>query len=241
MSLQSERRRLYVAGTDTEVGKTGVSLLLMHYFLAQGHKPFYLKPFQTGVQSPRDPDGDAAFVYRHVEHLQANDPSESSPYCFPQAKAPLFAAQNVGMSIDLHKIEAIVEKKSRTYSPVIMEGAGGLLVPVTEDMLGVDLIFCLQAETILVARAGLGTINHTLLSVEALTCRGLQPSGIIFVDRSPEGMPKDLVEENMQAVEAFSGIRVCGVIDRIADFSRIHPKHLRVFDQLLHAGRGLRP
>jgi dethiobiotin synthetase len=137
------------------------------------------------------------------------------------------------MSIDLRRVDAIVKEKSRTHSPVIMEGVGGLLVPVTEDMLGVDLILRLQVETILVARAGLGTINHTLLSVEALACRGLKPSGIVFVDRSPEGMPRDLVEENIQAVEASSGIRTCGVIDRIDDFSRIDPKHLRVFDQLL--------
>jgi dethiobiotin synthetase len=205
----------------------------MHYFLSKGLNPFYLKPFQTGVQSPGDPDGDASFIYRHIDQLKAKDPSESSPYCFPQPKAPLPAAKSAGVSIDMKKIETIVEEKKQTYSPLIVEGAGGLLVPITDDLLCVDLIGRMQAETILVARAGLGTINHTLLSVESLVGRGLKPAMIVFVDCSPDRMPRQLITENMQAVEAFSGIRVCGVIDRIADFSQVDPKHLLLFDQAL--------
>ena len=224
MNSTVDSRGFFVTGTDTGVGKTVVSLLLMRYFIAKERNPFYLKPFQTGVRSPRDFDGDASFVYRHIDRLKNDDPAESSIYCFPQAKAPLFAAKNAGATIDVRKIERIVEEKAATHDPLIIEGAGGLMVPVTENLLAVDLIRLLQAEPILVARAGLGTINHTLLSVEALRTKGLAPAMILFADSGKCKTPADMIDENARAVEAFSGIRVGAVIDRIEDFGRFETR-----------------
>jgi dethiobiotin synthetase len=99
---------------------------------------------------------------------------------------------------------------------LVVEGAGGLHVPVTGDKLVVDIIDC--DSVIIAARAGLGTINHTLLTVESLRLRGIEPAGIIFMDNGDLTPSPDMIEENIEAVERFSGIKVFGVIGKISDF-----------------------
>jgi dethiobiotin synthetase len=210
---------IFVVGTDTGVGKTVLSLLLMQFFLKRGSRPFYLKPLQTGCNNAYDVDSDAAFVYRHVESLREHDPAESLIYCFRNPKAPFFAARDEGREIDLGLAQRIVEEKSRRHSPLILEAAGGLLVPIREKTLMVDTIVNTGAKALLAARAGLGTINHTLLSVEALSARGIGLLGIVFLDSS--GTPEYMISENREAVERHSGIQVSGVIRKIHNFD--HP------------------
>jgi dethiobiotin synthetase len=210
---------IYVVGTDTGVGKTVLSLLLMQFFEACGYRPFYLKPLQTGCQDAYDQDSDAAFVYRHVVSLTHHDPAESVIYCFWNPKAPFFAARDEGREIDLRRIDKIVAEKRHRHNPLILEAAGGLLVPVTEETLMVDIIKTSGARVLLAARAGLGTINHTLLSVEALRARDVEPAGIVFLDAAET--PPGMIAENMEAVQQYSGIAVAGVIGKVHDFD--HP------------------
>jgi len=101
---------------------------------------------------------------------------------------------------------------------LIIEAAGGLLVPVTDKTLMVDMIPETGAKVVLAARAGLGTINHTLLSVEALRTRKIEPLGIVFIDQA--GTPTEMITENMEAVKKFSGINVAGVIGKIQNFDQ---------------------
>ena len=207
-----------VAGTDTGVGKTVLSLLLMQFFLARGLRPFYLKPLQTGCQDAHAPDSDAAFIYHHVAALKDKNPAASVLYCFPNPKAPFFAARDTDQEINLAVIGAAVAEKGRTHAPLIIEAAGGLLVPVADKTLMVDMISKTGAKVVLAARAGLGTINHTLLSVEALRTRKIEPLGIVFIDQA--GTPTEMIAENMEAVQKFSGINVAGVIGKIQDFDQ---------------------
>lgn len=211
---------IIVVGTDTGVGKSVVSLLLMQLLFARGYSPFYLKPFQTGCRSPLDTDSDALFVYSHTKALKEKDPGQSVLYCHPNPKAPYFAARDAGQSIDPNRVLEIIRQKRRNYSPVVVEAAGGLLVPLTEQMLLVDLIEQSDCCPLLVARAGLGTINHTLLSIEALHSRGLSLLGIVFADGSELPADPDLIAENMEAVARFSGCQVQGVITCQTDFGR---------------------
>ena len=211
--------KIFVIGTDTGVGKTVLSLLLMQFFYANGHMPFYLKPIQTGCSDPYDKDSDAKFIYKHVKQLAKKDPADSIVYCFREPKAPYFASRNEGKHIDVTAIRDTLDKKSRIYSPVIIEAAGGLFVPVNENTLIIDLIKITGAQPIIAARAGLGTINHTLLTIEALHKRNIQPVGIVFIDAGEKPTPQDMISENIEAVEGFSGIKVAGVIGRIKDFS----------------------
>lgn len=210
---------LYVVGTDTGVGKTVVSLLLMQFFYAKGFTPFYLKPFQTGCRDPYDTDSDARFIYQNVKALNKSDPADSVIYCFKNPKAPCFAARDEGKHIDLKLIQEVVNKKSLTCNPVIIEAAGGLLVPVNEISMIIDTIKITGARPVIVGRAGLGTINHTLLTIEALDKRGISPVGVILIDAGEKRTPQEMIAENVEAISHASGIKVAGVIPKIKDFS----------------------
>jgi dethiobiotin synthetase len=175
---------------------------------------------QTGCQDANDADSDARFIYRHVEPLKGKEPAESVIYCFNNPKAPLYAARDEGQSIDLSKIERVVSEKATARSPLILEGAGGVLVPVAGKKLIVDIISLVNGTPIIAAKAGLGTINHTLLTIEAIEKRGLKPLGIVFIDAGERETPLEMIKENKSAIERISGIKVAGVVGRIHDFSR---------------------
>jgi dethiobiotin synthetase len=194
---------------------------MMQLFYERGDSPFYLKPLQTGCRDPYDADSDARFVYQHVEPLKGKDPAESVIYCFKNPKAPYFAARDEGKEkdIDIKVIQDVVNEQARLFNPIIIEGAGGIFVPVNEDTLMIDLIEQTESKPIIAARAGLGTINHTLLTVEAFKRRGLQPEGIVFIDSGKTQTPQDMLSENIEAVEKVSGVNVAGLIHRIEDFS----------------------
>jgi len=219
--MKSDRKveNLFVVGTDTGVGKTVLSLLLMQFFFAMGHTPFYIKPIQTGCRDPYDTDSDAKFIYQHIESLKSNDPADSVIYCFKNPKAPFFAARDEGKVIDLSVIERAVLQKAGIHSPLIIEAAGGVMVPVVKNTFVADLISLTKGTPVIAARAGLGTISHTLLTVEALDKRGLKPLGIVFIDAGERETPPEMVRENKEAIEEASGITVTGVIGRIHDFT----------------------
>ncbi len=227
---------IFVAGTDTGVGKSVVSLLLMYYFFENRYNPFYLKPFQTGCKDTRDTDSDARFIYSNIPQLKENDPEESVIYCFKNPKAPLFAGRDMGTQVHLDKVAKVLKEKERTFTPVIIEGAGGVLVPVAENLLVIDVIKLTGARVVLAARAGLGTINHTLLSIEALKKRGIELAGVVFVNAGESITSKDLLSENMEAIEKFSNVQVAGVINHIQDFSNPGQEHFQIFDKLFNCG-----
>ncbi|MBE9547757.1 MAG: dethiobiotin synthase [Proteobacteria bacterium] len=226
---------LFVVGTDTGVGKTVLSLLLMQFFYARGYNPFYLKPAQTGCVDPHDVDSDARFIYQHVEALKEKDPADSVIYCFKNPKAPYFAARDEGKKIDLETIKKTANEKSSSYSPVILEAAGGLLVPITEKLMVIDMIEITGIRPIIAARAGLGTINHTLLTLDTLSRRGIEPASIVFLDSGENGISQEMISENIEAIEKISGIKVGGTVGKIKDFS--NPKQdcyqplERIFDK----------
>ena len=224
---------IYVVGTDTGVGKTVLSLLLMQFFEARSYRPFYLKPLQTGCKDTYDKDSDAAFVYRHVTSLRNQDPADSVICCFPTPKAPFFAARDEGREIDLRRIDEVIAEKRLHHNPLILEAAGGLLVPVTEETLMVDTIKTSGARVLLAARAGLGTINHTLLSVAALRARGLEPAGIVFL--AAAATTADMIAENREAVQKYCGIAVAGVIGEVHDFNHPPEECFRILEFLLPA------
>jgi dethiobiotin synthetase len=227
---------IMVVGTDTGVGKSVVSLLLMQLLFAKGYSPFYLKPFQTGCRSPLDTDSDALFVYSHTKALKEKDPGQSVLYCHPNPKAPFFAAHDAGRPIDMARALRSIEQLRLKHTPLVVEAAGGLMVPILEEALLLDLIKPFACHPLIVARAGLGTINHTLLSIEALRSRQITPMGIVFVDSAEPLSDHDLVAENIEAVERFAGCRVSGVIPRLSDFDTPPPDAGRPLETILFGG-----
>ena len=210
----------FIAGTDTGVGKTVLSLILMQYLYHCGSNPIYIKPIQTGCRDPYDKDSDAKFIYDHVKELQGKDCASSVICCFREPKAPYFAARNEGKEIDSHELLQEICKRGEGHSHMIIEGAGGLFVPLTKTMLMIDLIRETRAIPVVAGRAALGTINHVLMSFETLCHRHLTPRGIVLIDSQSPPTDTVMIRENQEAIEAFSHLPIAGVIPSIADFAK---------------------
>jgi len=228
-------KSFFITGTDTGVGKTVLSLALMQYLYHCGENPFYVKPAQTGCRDPYDSDSDSKFIYEHVKELAGKDCACSTICCFQEAKAPWFAARNEGKEIDPHDLLEEVRKRSEGHSHLIIEGAGGLLVPLTKTMLMIDLLREIKAAPVIAGRTALGTINHVLMTVEILRRHQLEPQGIVLIDGQNPPTDAAMIRENQEAIEEFSRISVAGVIPPIADFTKplefLFPLCKRLLDQ----------
>lgn len=183
----------FVTGTDTGVGKTLISCALLHGFAAQGKRVVGMKPVAAGgsLRGNGVPAGillaGAAGCNEEghnedVLQLRAasNVPVSSglvNPYCFEAAIAPHLAAQLAGISIDFERIAAAYSELAARTDMVIVEGAGGLLVPLNEKQDTADLARALGLPVILVVGMRLGCLNHALLTVEAIATRGLTLGG----------------------------------------------------------------
>lgn len=198
----------FVTGTDTDVGKTIVSAVLIHYFRQQN--PLYYKPIQTGV------------ILRNGQRLSEDIETvnrltglgyklkDSNTYLLEAPMSPFQAAQKENIQISMEKIKEQYETMTSVYDTVIVEGAGGVLVPLTEQHYTIDLIRALNISVIVVVRAGLGTINHSLLTLRALRDRNIPVAGFM-VNRYPEH-PDRVEQENPAIIETFSGIPCIGKI-----------------------------
>jgi dethiobiotin synthetase len=221
--MNTEIPDIYVIGTDTGVGKTVLSLLLMRYCYDRGYTPFYFKPVQTGCRHPYDTDSDAKFIYENIRELNDQDPAISVGFCYLNPKAPFFAARNEGRQVNWQRILDILNEKRSCFSPVIVEAAGGVFVPIEKEKFVIDTIPLTGARPLIAARAGLGTINHTLLTIAALEQRGIKPLGVVLLDGGETATPAEMIQENIEAIESHSGLRVAGVVGRIADFRHPSP------------------
>ena len=196
-------RGVFVTGTDTGVGKTVVSALLVSA-LRRSARVGYWKPVQTGIEE----DDDTAEVRR----LAACDAEEIADVGvrLPRPLSPHLAARLAGQAIEMTDLLRSAESlpDSRFW---IVEGAGGLLVPLNESDLMADLMRALSLPAIIAARSGLGTINHTSLTVSELQRRSIEVAGVVMV-----GEPN---VENRLAIERYGGVRVLAEIPVLADLS----------------------
>ena len=196
------RRGLFVTGTDTGVGKTVVSAALL---LRYGREaPLrYWKPIQTG--SP--PDDDTAEVRR----LAAGAGAEvvDGGVRLPDPVSPHLAAARAGKTIDLEPL--VARPAGEPDVRWIVEGAGGLLVPINRFALMADLIGRLGFAAVVVARSTLGTINHTLLTLEALRARSLAVAGVVMVG--------DPDRDNREAITRYGRVDVLGELPRLEPLS----------------------
>lgn len=165
-----------VTGTDTEVGKTVTTAAVAAVALAQGRTVAVLKPAQTGVDT--DEPGDVAEVLR----LAGESVSGSELARFPEPLAPATAARRAGRApVRPREVERAARALAAQHDLVLVEGAGGLLVRLDEAGSSLaDVAQLLGAPVLVVARAGLGTLNATALTTEALRARGLSCLGVVF-------------------------------------------------------------
>lgn len=166
-------RPLFVTGTDTGIGKTVVSALLLAAAARRGPAGYW-KPVQTGS------DSDTAEVARLAGRAPGELPEPA--YAFPLPASPHEAARAAGSSVDVEHLRAVYrERLGDRTGTLVCELAGGLLVPLTDDVTQLDWLARDRPELVLVARSGLGTLNHTLLSLEALAARHLRPRALFLV------------------------------------------------------------
>mgnify|MGYP001568169875 FL=1 len=186
----------FVTGTDTEVGKTLVSAWLLTQL-----EGTYWKPIQAGTV----PTTDSATVQLLAELPVSRVLPES--YLLPEPMAPHEAARRANVAMDMEKLRLPPHD-----GLVVVEGAGGLMVPIADGAYMIDLADSLDLPIILVARSTLGTINHTLLSLEAIRRRGLPLAGVVI--SGPES------PHNRAAIERFGQVEVIAEIPFLETVSR---------------------
>jgi dethiobiotin synthetase len=200
-------QRFFITGTDTGVGKTVASALLCAALDA-----IYWKPIQTGTREGTD----RSTVLRLAGLLRSRTIPEA--YRFAPPVSPHLAAMRAGVHIELRKIRM---PSFGHRENLIVEGAGGALVPINETQLMLHLMRRLKLPVLLVARTSLGTINHTLLSLQALRAASLGIRGVILVGkRNPD---------NRRAIEHYGKVPIVGFIPPLARLER--KELLRVFQR----------
>jgi dethiobiotin synthetase len=207
-------RGIFVTGTDTGIGKTVVSAALL---CRLGRPPFrYWKPIQTGIEQ----DDDTATVAR-----LSGVPRErilDDGIRLPRPVSPHLAAALSGTTIALADILSIAARQPST-DRWIVEGAGGVLVPINDRANMSDVMLGLGLPALIVARSGLGTINHTLLSLEALRQRRIPIAGVVMVGERNA--------DNRAAIERFGKIKVVGELPWLDEITpHVVRHHAEQFD-----------
>ncbi|OAG27143.1 dethiobiotin synthase [Thermodesulfatator autotrophicus] len=201
----------FVTGTDTGIGKTYATALLAKGFSLLGKKVITQKPVQTGADYPEDLN-----LHRKLAGMSADPPELlklTSPYIFKFPAAPELAARLENQKVDILHLKKCAEELEKRFEVVLLEGAGGLYVPITREETFLDFISLLMCPVFLVSAARLGTINHTLLSINALKQRGIYIAGLIY--------NLYFSEDDIISRESLEDIKRLGEIEHVLIMPRI--------------------
>ena len=199
--------RMFITGTDTEIGKTMVTACLAAAWKSRGSSPRAIKPLATGSAPPGE---DASFIAKAAGHK----PTVFA--CLPVPASPERAARQAKISID--DVGLIEWLRAQKGDPLLIEGVGGWCVPITEAMTVEDLAMAIKAPVLVVAENKLGMINHTLLTVEAIRGCGLPIAGIVINHRTTPRT--DLHEWNIDDIRRWVGLDIpVATLDLIEDAS----------------------
>lgn len=211
---------LFVTGTDTGVGKTVVSCALLRLALRAGHRLIPYKPVETGCPSPAAA-ADATALCRAAGSPVAVAEVTGATFAFPAA--PAVAAAAAGTAVDVDSLAAHAGWLRERGDGLLVETAGGLLVPYHGAITAADLAARLALPILVVARSVLGTINQTALTVSEIRRRKLPLAGVILTETTPGG--HDPALDSAAQIRAVTGIRPLGLLpfvpqhnpDRLAD------------------------
>jgi dethiobiotin synthetase len=192
-------RGIFVTGTDTGVGKTVVAGAIC---AASSEPVAALKPVVTGLD---EPPGEWPHDHVLLAGETGQAPEDVAPYRFGPPVSPHYAAELAGESIEPARILAA----ARAHELLVCEGVGGLMVPITPGYLVRDLAVDLGLRVVIAARTGLGTINHTLLTIEAARVAGLSVAGVVMTPWPSE--PEPIERSNRETVARLAGVPVHGL------------------------------
>jgi dethiobiotin synthetase len=200
---------LFITGTDTGVGKTVVTAAILVWLRHRGLKTGVMKPIETGVDSrcSSAANSDALFL---MECSGLEDAlAEVCPIRLKAASSPYQAGLIENRTLRPEAILSAYRTLSEKYDWMVVEGLGGVRVPITRDYEVVDLIRDLGLPAVVVARYQLGTLNHTLLTVDMLKQNGIPVRGVVFNSIGP-GVPDAIEQDQPRLIEELSGTKVLG-------------------------------
>jgi len=206
----------FITGTDTEVGKTVVVAGLGLAAQSRGLSVGVLKPVATGsAESASGTASPDAEYLRSILELE-DDESAIAPVVFATPVAPLSAARLEGRALDLAPARAQFARLCGSRQVVLVEGIGGIMVPLGRSFYVLDLLKEFGLPAIVVARSALGTINHTVLTVQALLRVGAEVAGIVL-DRVSSGPLSEAETSSREEIAHFTRVPILGVLERIED------------------------
>ena len=208
----------FITGTDTNVGKTLVTACLSTLFKSRGEDVGVMKPIETGVdpECSSSVNSDAKFL---IEVTGVQDALEDvCPYRLKAPASPYQAARIEGKELDPEKLLERFRALQSKHSMMLVEGIGGLLVPITQRYNVTDLALQMNLPLIIVSRIQIGTLNHTLLTINAARQHGLKVAGVIL-NPVYEGELDTIEEEQGSLIEEFSDTPILGTCPYIHDVS----------------------
>ncbi len=208
MSPTARPSGLFVTGTDTNVGKTQIATRIVSELRASSHRVGAYKPVCSGASGESPPQWDDIERLRAALGLDLPD-EIICPQRFLAPLAPHLAARAEGRFVDFERLVGGMDWWRDRADLMIVEGAGGLLAPVTDTKTVADLARVVRYPLVIVARCGLGTINHTLLTIEAARYRQLAIAGVVLNQSHPDDN-WSLAESNAVEIETRSGVSVLG-------------------------------
>lgn len=215
---------IFIAGTDTGVGKTLVTGLLAWYFISKGRSVVTQKWVATG-------NIDDIRTHSKITGLASTENRGLIvPYSFKFAASPHLAARFQRKVIDKEKIKKSFLTLSNRYDFVIVEGTGGVLVPISRKSLLIDIVKDLRIPALLVVHNKLGAINHTLLSIEALKIRRIPVIGMVFNNLSKA--KKVILGDNQRIIEEISGVAVLGELPRSNNIEMLKNRFKAIGDKI---------
>jgi dethiobiotin synthetase len=208
--MPAENKGLFITGTDTGVGKTLVAAGLARCLRDRGMRPGVLKPVETGcaLRGGKRIPRDGSFLKHMAGATERIE--EIVPYRLAAPLAPQVAAEKEGVRIQTQRIHRAFREISSRHPCTLVEGAGGILVPVTRRTTMVDLMKLFKLPVLIVSRIGLGTLNHTLLTLFYLAQCGIPVAGIVLND--PDGCRDLSVRSNPATLEQWSSAPILGNI-----------------------------
>ncbi len=195
-------RGIFVTGTGTEVGKTVVAAVIAHTLAAANTRVAVFKPAVTGLEAAGEPDH--GLLRRAAGSGQSDD--EIVPYRFQPPVSPHLAAELAGREVDPTRLRAGAHGASEGADALVVEGVGGILVPLTPRYSVRDFARDLRLPLVVAAPPGLGTINHTLLTLEAAAAAGLEVR-LVVLTPWPD-VPSPVEGSNRESIERLGGVRV---------------------------------
>jgi dethiobiotin synthetase len=195
-------RGIFVTGTGTGVGKTVVAAVLANGLRAGGETVAVFKPAVTGLDAGGEADHE--LLRRAAGSDQSDD--EIAPYRYGPPASPHLAAELAGEAIAPERLLEAARRAAGAADVLVCEGVGGFLVPLTPGYLVRDLAIDLHLPTVIAAAPGLGTINHTLLTIEAVRAGGLEPVAVVLTPWPAK--PNAVERSNREAIESLGRVRV---------------------------------